>query len=328
MTSAVKGDSPASLVITTTSSSSRSLASRETSTQPELVVEPPPPLPPPPLASDDSQPRVPIRAAFHYPWFPGAWTQKGIYPYTHYHPSLGFYDSRDPAVIQSQVRAMQYGNIEAGILSWWGQGSREDRKVPAILANTPAAGGTFRWGFYYEKEGNGPDPTVDQLKSDLTYLTLSYGFDPSVLRLNGRLVVFVYADAGDGCGMADRWKQANAGIGAYIVLKVFSGYRTCASQPDSWHQYSPAVAADRQAGYSYSISPGFWLADGPVRLSRDLSRWRQNVRDMIAAGDPWQLVTTFNEWGEGTSVESAEEWETPSGYGSYLDALHADGQNP
>jgi len=33
-------------------------------------------------------------------------------------------------------------------------------------------------------------------------------------------------------------------------------------------------------------------------------------------------VTTFNEWGEGTSVESAQEWSSASGYGSYLDVLH------
>jgi hypothetical protein len=36
-------------------------------------------------------------------------------------------------------------------------------------------------------------------------------------------------------------------------------------------------------------------------------------------------VTTFNEWGEGTAVESATEWASPSGYGAYLDALHNDG---
>ena len=26
---------------------------------------------------------------------------------------------------------------------------------------------------------------------------------------------------------------------------------------------------------------------------------------MVASNAPWQLVTTFNEWGEGTAVESA-----------------------
>ena len=87
------------------------------------------------------------------------------------------------------------------------------------------------------------------------------------------------------------------------MLKIFSGYKTCASQPDSWHQYSPAVATDRQAGYSYAISPGFWLKGQAVRLARDLARWNTNVSAMVASAEKWQLVTTFNEWGEGTSVE-------------------------
>ncbi|HXD10089.1 MAG TPA: DNRLRE domain-containing protein, partial [Anaerolineales bacterium] len=39
----------------------------------------------------------------------------------------------------------------------------------------------------------------------------------------------------------------------------------------------------------------------------------------------FQLVTTFNEWGEGTSVEGAQEWASSSGYGAYLDALHNNG---
>jgi hypothetical protein len=39
-------------------------------------------------------------------------------------------------------------------------------------------------------------------------------------------------------------------------------------------------------------------------------------------GVRFQLITTFNEWGEGTAVESASEWATSSGYGTYLDILH------
>jgi hypothetical protein len=49
---------------------------------------------------------------------------------------------------------------------------------------------------------------------------------------------------------------------------------------------------------------------------------------MIASAAPWQLVTTFSEWGEGTSVEDATEWQSTSGYGDYLDALHNNGVGP
>ncbi len=268
------------------------------------------------------QPTFPIRAAFYYPWFPEAWTQQGIYPYTNYTPKLGYYSNADQNILKQHIGMMQYGNIQAGIASWWGQGSQTDTKIAGLL--TAASGTNFRWALYYENESLG-DPSVSQIQNDLNYIQTRYGKDPSFLKVNGKFVVFVYADANDGCGMADRWKQANT-MGAYVVLKVFAGYASCASQPDSWHQYCPAVAADQQGSMSYTISPGFWLKGNAERLARDITRWGQNVRDMVASGANWQLVTTFSEWGEGTVVEPATEWASASGYGQYLDLLHTNGK--
>ncbi len=263
-----------------------------------------------------------VRAAFYYPWFPGAWTQNGIYPYTKYTPSNGFYSSSDASVVKQQIAAMQYGHLDAGIISWWGQSSREDNVVPTDLA--AAAGTGFKWALYYEQESTG-DPSVAQIQSDLSYIKAKYASDPSYLTIAGKPVIFVYADANDGCGMATRWSQANATQGFYTVLKVFPGYTACADQPSSWHQYAPATTEDHQPGVSFSISPGFNKADETApRLVRSLTTWDQNVKDMVASNEPLQLVTTFNEWGEGTAVESATQWATPSGYGAYLDALHND----
>jgi hypothetical protein len=313
----------------------------ETATTPPdpIVTDPPLPgatatNPPNPTANppaNDRQPGFPIRAVFAYPWFPEAWNQQGYNPFTNYTPSLGFYDSGSVSVIQNQISAMTYGNLSAAILSWWGQGSRTDQRVATILGATPGSSNpNFRWSLYYENESLA-DPAIEQIQGDLQYILSHYGNDPSFLRVNGKFVVFVYADALDGCGMADRWVQADNALGhpAYIVLKVFSGYHNCASQPDSWHQYAPAVATDEQRGYSYAISPGFWKkGEANPRLARNLSNWSSIVNSMVNSGEPWQLVTTFNEWGEGTSVESAVEWASPSGFGQYLDALHANGSNP
>ncbi|MEA2586159.1 MAG: hypothetical protein QOF33_4244, partial [Thermomicrobiales bacterium] len=335
VTSLVKGNGTYTLCLEATSSDGIDFYSRQYSNpavRPQLVINqsgsaPPasatrPPTPTPtraPGGPPGGDAALPLRAAFYYPWFPGAWDQKGITPYTNYAPSLGFYDGGDPAVLAHHVAAMQYGGIDAAIASWWGRGSREDRRLPALLA--AAAGTGFRWSVYYEDEGFG-DPAVEAIRADLQYLRDAYAADPGFLRLGGRFVVFVYGGA-ESCATATRWARANAAVGAYLVLKVFPGYRQCADQPDAWHQYAPAAAADAQAGHSYSISPGFWEKGAPVRLGRDLARWRQNVRDMVASGAPFQLVTTFNEWGEGTAVESAKEWASASGYGAYLDALHA-----
>ncbi len=106
-----------------------------------------------------------VRAAFYYPWYPDAWNQSGVDPFSQYQPSDGYYSSADPTVVKQQIAAMQYGNLDAGIISWWGQGSQEDSVVPTDLA---AADGTgFKWSLYYEPEGYG-DPSVAQIQSDLS----------------------------------------------------------------------------------------------------------------------------------------------------------------
>jgi hypothetical protein len=274
-------------------------------------------------ATASSTPTVqfPIRAAFYYPWFPEAWNQQGINPYTHYHPLLGFYDSSNSQVIHRHIQEMLYGGITAGIASWWGQGTPTDGRVKELLQ--AASGSGFRWALYYEKEGVG-NPTPTEISADLTYIRDHYSYDPSYLKIDGRFVVFAYSDPSDDCGMADRWKQGNT-VNAYIVLKVFPKYTSCPNQPDGWHQYSPADAAvDRSL--SYTISPGFWKeGEDTARLARDLNRWNSDIQSMIASGAKFQLITTFNEWGEGTAVEAAQEWASPSGYGAYLDALHNNG---
>jgi hypothetical protein len=213
---------------------------------------------------------------------------------------------------------MQYAGLDFAISSWWGQGSREDAAVPAELAAAPAG---FKWSLYYEAEGNG-NPTVSQIQSDLNYIASRYAGNPAYLTVGGKPVLFVWGDGGDSCPTASRWAQANAGR-FYLVLKVFAGYRNCTSQPNSWHQYGPASATDSQAGYSYTVSPGFWKADEATpRLARSETRWVSNIKSMLASGAPWQLVTTWNEWGEGTAVEDATQWASPGSYGAYIEDLH------
>jgi hypothetical protein len=265
-----------------------------------------------------SQPQLPVRAFFYYPWFPETWGS--LHHHTRYHPSLGFYDSSSPTVISNHLHALEYGHAEVVISSWWKRGDRPDVRLPVLLQETAAEGSALRWSVYYEPEAQG-DPSAEEIRSDLTYLLDRYGRHSAFFRLNGRFVVFVYADASDGCSMADRWEQANT-VGAHVVLKLFPGYKTCASQPDGWHQYSasPETSHGRE---SFTVSPGFWKWDEQSPHSaRDPERFRQNVRHMVASGANYQLIISLNEWGEGTAVESAQEWASPSGYGVYLDALH------
>jgi hypothetical protein len=259
----------------------------------------------PQVATPDAAPRT---AAFWYLWYPQTTTG-------HYTPSTQPYSSDDPALLKTEIDQMQGAGIQVGIISWFGAGTEsEATRIPAALS--AAQGTNFRETLYYEPEGIG-DPSSATIDSDLTYIDQHYSSASTYLRVNGKPVLFVYADANDGCGMADRWAQAPESQKFYVVLKVFSGFAACAHQPDDWHQYGPASATSDQGAYSYSVSPGFWKGtETTPRLPRDLTRWRTDLEAMKASPARWHLITTFNEMGEGTGIEPTTEYGT-----AYLDTV-------
>jgi len=263
-----------------------------------------------------------IRVAAYYAWFPEGWTYAQMNPFTHYRPTLGFYDLGNADVIDREIRAMQYGRITAATYSWWGVGSQTDQRFEQHLAAGARRG--FRCAIYHELEGYG-DPTVESIRADLEYVRDHYAASPGYLKLGGRPVVFVYGDADDGnaCDAATRWAQANETVGAYLVMRSFRGYRACTAVVDAWHPYSANKYEFDLFPFAYSISPGFFFApeSRPARR-RSLRTWERSVRRMANANVQFQYVISFNEWGEGTAVESAVQWASPSGYGRYLDVLH------
>ncbi|MDH3295404.1 MAG: DNRLRE domain-containing protein, partial [Acidimicrobiia bacterium] len=312
VTPAVAGDGPLTLRLTSSSSNGADYASAQDTAGrgPQLVITPAPP----PLFHQ--QPSFPIRATFYYPWFPEVWTVNGAPVF--YEPELGYYSSDDPSVQQAHITAMTDAGLDAAIASWWGFPNARDTRFAQLLDETTRLESPLKWAAYQEGEGRA-DPTPAEIAVDLEHLA-DLATSPAYLRVDGRFVVFVYnADNTDGCGVVDRWEAANALIGdeAYISLLIFPGYRSCPTQPDGWHQYAPAHSSDQREGYTYMVSPGFWRADeAQPRLERDLDRWRQDVQNMVTSGEPWQLIVSFNEWGEGTAIEASAEWGT-----SYLDVL-------
>lgn len=268
------------------------------------------------------QPTAPYSTTFFYPWYPD-WADRGHNPpqnwFSNYlpdpnpcsfHPAAELYNSNGDAIIHWQLAKMAEARLEVAISSWWGPLHKTDWTFRHILNEVMIRPDNpypnLRWAIYYEKESLG-DPSVVELVNDLNYLKNNYANQRAYLKIGGRPVVFVYADGNDASGMAGRWSQARVQTGFYVVLKVYSGYRSDPNQPDSWHQYAPAKRTDNQAPYSFMVSPGFWLDGEAPRLPRDLAAFRQAVPEMVAAPVTGKLVETWNEWGEGTSVEPGEQ---------------------
>ncbi len=259
---------------------------------------------------------TPVRAAFYYPWFPETehWA-------THYGPLLGKYDSSSPTILARHVSMARYAGLDAFISSWWGSGSRTAQRLPLLLAAARPQG--FHVAPYYELESRPTPPAVAELTADFATLAAMKD-DPAWLVVSGKPVLFVYNTGTEAsCAAITRLEEVNAGR-FYLNAKVFRGYLACPTQPESWHQYGPAVAYDQQTTYSASVSPGFFkFNESTPRLRRDLTAFRAALARQVASKARWQLVTTFNEWGEGSSVEPASEWPSASGQGSYLDELRS-----
>lgn len=279
----------------------------------------------------------PIRAAFYYPWYAGNWFDKAgcnlATPWTCasiHMPSEGYY-AQSYGKARRDIDLMQRGKIRVGISSWFGPSHRTDVAVPDLLRAAVDDGQGFQWALYYELEGSpGSEPAVAKIRSDLDYIRSRYANHENYLWLNGKPVIFVYKNGGD-CEDITRWAQATNNFASWYVNPSVhgdnggrqAGYRQCSPQPSSWHQYAAEPAGDRQPGYSFTIGPEVWYWFAPsAKMPRDLARWRSNVAAMVASKEPWQLVLSWNEWGESTSVEPGTHRATRQSWGTaYLDAL-------
>jgi len=281
------------------------------------------------------QPSAPYYATFYYQWYknPGSdgswsyWSDHGNNPpntwFSHFIPDSNtasfdpaneLYSSNGYNNFKWQVAKMAEAKQEIAIASWFGPTTREDIAFNNIInsfmgmADNPYP--NLRWSIYYEDEGFG-DPSVATIINDLNHIKNNFAASPYFFKIGGKPVIFVYAGATDNPGtMTQRWKDANNQLGNsfYVILKVFSGYSADPNQPDSWHQYAPASRSGSHAPYSSYVSPGFWLDDGSAeRLVRNPVDFENAVKAMVSANVTWKLTETWNEWGEGTSVEPGEQ---------------------
>ena len=259
---------------------------------------------------------------------------KDIAASTHY-PALGPYDSHDPAVIDQHCQWAQAAHIDTFIVSWWGHGDYSDRAMPGILDACERHG--LQACIYYERV---PQPqTAETAARDIIKVLEKYGSHKAHLKVNGQPVVFVYGRAVGELGLTG-WLEAvrtiKAGYPAGAVLmgdqfsygsaRVFDGvhtYNTAGSlkgisleELAKWTTgtYASWVQLADQANKISTITviPGY--DDTKIRkpglaVERfEGELYRTQWEQAITADPHWVLVTSFNEWHEGSEIEPSLEF--------------------
>jgi RHS repeat-associated protein len=272
-----------------------------------------------------------------------------------------FYTSGDTALITKHIKAMQYAGIQLGAVAWtpppanptnptsitygwqpptntYDLSNRSYLNMQTLMntAASPQQTG-FQWVIDYEPEAH-VDPTDAQITNDLFYAKRTYmvtsinGHDtikPNYYQIDYKPVVFVNLGPNDGCARVARWASPGNKDNFYFVMKTFSNYQNCPSQPQAWYSANPQQREKQDSFNSFSISPGYQTTTTTSSqvVPRKLSTWRTNIQDQVNSNPVanWQIVTSFNQWNEGSAVESAGQWQSSSGYGDYVDALNNDG---
>ena len=259
---------------------------------------------------------------------------------THY-PATGAYDSHDPAVIDRHIAQAKQAGLTGFIATWWGQGTFDDRAFETVIDRAEKA--DFKVTVYWETAPGKGQAQIDQAVRDLLYVLNKYGNRKPFLKVDGKPVIFVYGRVMGEVPLKS-WSAVFDGVkesygGDFLLLadgyqesyaRVFDGlhtYNICGwvqkKKPDELRalaakDFAGAVRLARQHGRvsCLDLIPGY--DDTKIRKP-GLDAWRQDGQtyrvlweEAVKADPDWVLITSWNEWHEGSEIEPS--WEDGDKY--------------
>ncbi len=250
-------------------------------------------------------------------------------------PLLGPYHSHDPQVMAQHCTWARQAGIDGWIASWWGKGSPTDRALGPLLDHCRKA--RLAATIYYETVP--PPQTAASASADLLDVLHRYGRHPAWLRVQGKPVVFIYGRAVGQIGLP-AWlavvDEVNRRYPPGAVLIGDDTSRAAARIFDGIHTYNPVGAMKDKSLQELRQwarkSYGVWGANADAfgristvtvvpgyddtkirkpglavdRMDRQL--YQIQWEEALAANPHWVLVTSWNEWYEGSEIEPSIEF--------------------
>jgi hypothetical protein len=247
-------------------------------------------------------------------------------------PKLGAYDSHDPKVVEQHYKWAKDAGLTGFIVSWWVKNDFHDQGMPLMLDT--ATKHKMNVTIYYETVPPRGAPNPEGAVDDLLYILEKYGKHPAWLKVDGRPVVFVYGRAVNEIKL-DGWKTVIAEVnkryngGALFIgdqltpaaAEVFDGIHTynptgkvAGKSPVEIHDWSGEnfkkwvdMAGDKIV--CATVIPGYddhklgRKEPRPITARSDGATYRAMWQQAITVNPDWVLVTSFNEWHEGSEIE-------------------------
>ena len=268
----------------------------------------------------------PVVSAFYYPWFATTaqdgsyahWAQDGHDPPNDiasvYYPALGVYSSDNPSVLDAQMAEIQRAGINQIAVSWWGRGSPEDQRLPAVIA--AASLRNISVAVHIEPYAG---RTVASVGADIAYLQ-TLGIDTFYVYQAFVLPPDQWTALNDALHAQGVTTFAQTALVGQAVVGHFSGIYTYDIVTWGAGKFARLCAEAHAHGLlcAPSVGPGYdarrATGDPHVKPRRDGLTYDTMWHAAIAAGADEVTITSFNEWQEGTQIEPAAP---PARYGAY-----------
>ncbi len=263
------------------------------------------------------------------------------------YPLKGPYNSHDPAVVDWQIDQAKAHGITGFVVSWWGTAgwdSWHDQSLALLLEHAEKK--NFKISIYWEQAPGDGEGQIGRAVGEVSYVLKKYGKSPAFLKVDGKPVIFAYnrvvmfqvpvsswpaiiegirARAGDFVLLGDGQQSSCAylfdGIHSYglnglpdefekhLTINSLGDFRVWAAH---YYAYGVKLARQRDRISCLVVVPGSdarkaykfdWQTD---RL--DGQTYRMLWEEAINAKPDWVIITSWNEWPEGSEIEPSLEF--------------------
>jgi hypothetical protein len=266
-------------------------------------------------------------AVFYYPWY-GTQAEDGAYLHwgqnglpapldiaSNFFPARGAYSSGDPRVLNAQMREIAAAGVRTVVSSWWGWGSVEDQRLPAVLQAARAHG--LKVAIHLEPYGG---RTLASIEADIGHLSSLgirdfYVYRPTDIPAEGWAALR--------SSVHDVRLFAQTAMVGFAAAGRFDGVYTYDVLLYGGESFGRLCAQARQAKLlcAPSVGPGYLAAratgDTRMKPRRHGATYDAMWRAALRARPDLVTITSYNEWNEGTQIEPATSDPIRPGYLTY-----------
>lgn len=271
---------------------------------------------PPTRISADQPPRV---FAFYYAWFDEqSWSPNLVSDIP-----AEQYVSRDPGAIARHIDQAQGAGIDSFVISWLGPGNPTDERFKSMLDTAGGKGFSATIDFEANRYGS-----RQALVDALTYVRDQLEPHGAFARVNGKPVIFFWRQQ---VRSVDEWAEIRNAVdpkhdqiwiaeGVNIAYqRVFDGHHlySIAWSPDVNYSLNDWSKRVRRAGadklWVATVMPGYddtrtTRPDKFVRNREDGNFYRATWNAAIQSRPDMVVITSFNEWVEGSQIEPSVKY--------------------